>query len=104
MKAVGLLLGAAVVLAGCATRPQVHQLGLVLRDGATLEARIVERDVQAVHCPASAGQSGDVGEAVAQAISSVPGASVLLDVQVFTRPWSARSRCIQVIGHAATFE
>jgi hypothetical protein len=103
--------GAVSLLAasGCVTRQETHRLGLLMPRGEAPSARVLEQAVEAVHCPAGGYRSGDIGEAVAQAIDSVPGADVLLDVRVLAMPESSLfpgpvQQCIGVVGDAATFD
>jgi len=98
-----------LAVSGCVTRPETHQLGLLMPRGAAPPARILERDVEAVHCPRVVSRSGDIGEAVAAAIDSVPGAVVLLNVRIVAIPESTRMpspvmQCIGVVGDAAAFD
>lgn len=106
------LCGLLAFAAGCASHPESHKLGLILRDTSGMKLRILERDVSALHCPRTLRGSGDIGEAVEQAISGVPGAMLLVDVRVIADdepsrgalPMKPVQQCILVVGHAATFE
>ena len=89
-----------LILAGCATAPETHLLGLVVPNGERIELLILEADVSARHCGKEPGSSGDLGSAVDLALSPVDGANVLVNASVYTRQVGARL-CVEVEGDAA---
>jgi len=82
------------------TTPEEHILGMLVRDGAPVEATILRWRVSAEHCGSAAGSSGNVGAAVEKALASVRNANVLLNASVYTNSRLDRV-CVEVRGDAA---
>ena len=92
---------ALLALSGCVTTlPEGHVLGVLVPDGEEIELTVLERGVSGQHCGSTAGSSGDVGEAVNEALAAVAGANVLVDASVYTRQRLDRV-CVEVRGNAA---
>jgi hypothetical protein len=101
---VAALLAASASISGCyTTTPEKHSLGMVALQPEGLRFHILERGVRARHCKAAFGSSGDLGEAVEEAVSQVEGAQVLVNASVYAHQ-TGTGVCVEVVGDAAAID
>ena len=114
----GLLLAAAAIGFACASPPPPAQLAFVMREPAGIDAKILKQAATGEWCfsqnliavtlrPPWRVRLPDTGRAVTQALESVPGANILMNVRVQTRVEQYllfQRVCSVVIGDAGHVE
>ena len=99
---------AGLVLAGCWSRPEVYMLGMITTRDLDLPHRTLSSRVTAFDCGEENREMGDLGTAVAFALSQEPGATHIENAKVgtFARdPLSVTPPiCVRVTGEAVAFE